>query len=219
VPNAAILDVDGTLVDTNYHHVVAWFRALRDTGTTVPMWRLHRHMGMGGDQLVAAVAGEAFERECGDRAREAEKEHYQRLIDEVELLPGAKDLLAALRARGARMVLASSAKEEEIGHYVEQLGAGDVPYTTSADVEKTKPEPDLVLAALERVDGEPAVMIGDSTWDCEAAGRAGIRCVAVLTGGFSREELTEAGAEEVFECLADLISALDRVLDPVAVGN
>jgi HAD superfamily hydrolase (TIGR01549 family) len=219
VPHAAILDVDGTLVDTNYHHVVAWFRALRDTGTTVPMWRLHRHMGMGGDQLVAAVAGERFERECGDRAREAEKEHYQRLIDEVELLPGAKDLLDALRARGTRMVLASSAKEEEIGHYVEQLGAGDVPYTTSADVEKTKPEPDLVLAALERVDGEPAVMIGDSTWDCEAAGRAGIRCVAVLTGGFSREELTEAGAEEVFACLADLIAALDRVLDPVAVGN
>jgi HAD superfamily hydrolase (TIGR01549 family) len=173
-------------------------------------------MGWGGDQLVAAVAGDDFEREHGDDARDREKGEYQQLIGEVELLPGAKDLLGALRERDARVILASSAKEEEIGHYVEQLGASDVPYTTSADVEKTKPEPDLVLAALERAGGEPAVMIGDSTWDCEAAGRAGIRCVAVLTGGFSREELLEAGAEEVFTSLGELIEALDRVLDAVA---
>jgi HAD superfamily hydrolase (TIGR01549 family) len=173
-------------------------------------------MGMGGDQLVAAVAGDDFEREHGDGARDREKDEYAKLIGEVELLPGAKDLLAALAARQARVILASSAKEEEIGHYVEQLGAADIPYTTSADVERTKPEPDLVLAALERIGGEPAVMIGDSTWDCEAAGRAGIRCVAVLTGGFSREELLEAGAQEVFTSIPELIEALDRVLGAVA---
>jgi HAD superfamily hydrolase (TIGR01549 family) len=169
-------------------------------------------MGMGGDQLVAAVAGDDFEREKGDDVRDREKEEYQRLIDEVQPLPGATKLLEALEAQGARVVLASSAKEEEIEHYLGQLGAEDLAHTTSADVEATKPEPDLVLAALEKAGGHPAIMLGDSTWDCEAAGRAGVRCFAVLTGGFSEQELREAGAEAVFETLDDVIEKLDDVL-------
>jgi HAD superfamily hydrolase (TIGR01549 family) len=209
VKPAAILDVDGTLVDTNYHHALAWFRALREHGATVPLWELHRHMGMGGDQLVAAVAGEQVDAEHGEDARATEKERYAELIDEVVPLPGAKDLLRTLQERGYRVILASSAKEEEIEHYVELLGADDVPYTTSADVEATKPQPDLILAALEKIGGGPAVMFGDSTWDCEAAERAGVRTVAVMTGGFGEDELREAGATEVHQRLEDLIEHLD----------
>ena len=215
----AILDVDGTLVDTNYHHALAWYRSLREHGCTVPLWRLHRHMGMGGDQLVAAVAGDEFEAAHGDAARATEKERYAELIDEVAALEGASELIVALRQRGCDVVLASSAKEEEVGHYVELLGAHDVPYTTSADVDATKPQPDLVLAAIEKGGGGDALMIGDSTWDCEAARRAGVRAVALLTGGFGDDELREAGAEAVFESIADLISGLDSIVEGVATSD
>ena len=201
---AAILDVDGTLVDTNYHHALAWHRAFRSEGCVQPLWVIHRHMGMGGDQLVAAVAGDAFERAHGDAVRDAEKELYGQLIDEVVVLPGARELVAALRDSGRRTVLASSAKEQEVEHYVGLLGAEDLPATTSADVEQTKPEPDLVLAALEKVGGGPAVLLGDSTWDCLAAARASITSIAVQTGGFCPDELRDAGAERVFE---DLLAA------------
>jgi HAD superfamily hydrolase (TIGR01549 family) len=208
----AILDVDGTLVDTNYHHALAWFRALRRHDRRVPLWRLHRHMGMGGDQLVAAVTDDAFEADRGDDVRDAEKEEYGRLIDEVVALEGASELIEALRDHGCRVVLSSSAKQEEVEHYVELLGAGDVPYTTSADVENTKPEPDLIEAALEKGGGGDAFLIGDSTWDCEAAGGAGVRTVAVLTGGFSEQELLDAGAERVFRDIEALLAVLDDVI-------
>jgi HAD superfamily hydrolase (TIGR01549 family) len=209
---AAILDIDGTLVDTNYHHAIAWHRALQRHGCTVPLWRLHRHIGMGGDQLVASVAGEDFEREHGDAARDAEKEEYEKLIDEAVPLPEARELIGDLRDRGCRVVLASSAKQHEVEHYVGLLGGEDLPTTASGDVEQTKPEPDLVEAALEKVGGTPAIMIGDSVWDCEAAKRAGLRCFGVLTGGFSREELLEAGAEEVYTSLGDLRADLENIL-------
>lgn len=211
---AAILDVDGTLVDSNYHHVIAWHRALRRHGKRVPLWRLHRHMGMGGDQLVASVAGDDFERERGDEVRDAEAEEYQALIEEAEPLPGAKELIAALRERGCPVVLASSAKEHEVERYASLLEAEDLPRTSSADVEATKPSPDLVLAALAKVDGAPSVMVGDSTWDCEAAGRAGVRCFGVLTGGFGEAELREAGAAAVYASLDELRRSLDEVLRP-----
>ena len=208
----AILDVDGTLVDTNYHHALAWFRALKRHDRPVPLWRLHRHMGMGGDQLVASVTDEQFDRESGDDVRAAEKEEYGRLIDEVVALKGASELVEALRARNCRVVLASSAKEEEIRHYLELLEAEDLEYTTSADVEKTKPAPDLVNAALEKGDGGDAFMIGDSTWDCEAAERAGVRTIGLLTGGFSEQELLEAGAQRVFRDIESLLASLDEVI-------
>ena len=212
---AALLDLDGTLVDSNYQHALAWYRALRACGRVVPIWQLHRHIGMGGDQLVAAVTDEQFDREHGDAARDREKAEYRKLIDETEPLPGAKDLIEELGRRGCRIVLASSANEQDLTHYLGELDAEDLPHTTSDDVEATKPEPDLVLAALEKAGGHPAFMIGDSTWDCEAAKRAGVRCFALLTGGFSEEELREAGAEEVYESLADLIAALDAVVGAV----
>jgi len=208
-----LLDVDGTLIDTNYHHAIAWFRAFRRFEVTLELVDLHRRMGMGGDQLVGDVAGEEFDRERGDDVRAAEKEEYGALIDEVCPLGQARELIDDLRERGCTVVLASSAKQEEVEHYLELLGVDDLPYTTSSDVEQTKPKPDLVLAALEKAGGDgDAVMIGDSTYDCEASQRACVPCFGVLTGGFSREELAESGAGDAWTKLEDLRRDLDRVL-------
>ncbi len=208
-----ILDIDGTLVDTNYQHTLAWQRALHEHGETIPAWRIHRHVGMGGDQLIAAVAGEEAEQRAGDAIRATEGERYSELIGEVELLPGARALLVALRERGATTVLASSAKADEVDVYLDLLRARELvdDWTTSADVEATKPEPDLVRAALDKAGSDRgAIMIGDSVWDCEAAERAGIPTVGVLTGGFSREELLAAGAASVYESAAELSAQLDK---------
>jgi len=202
-----ILDIDGTLVDTNYQHALAWHRALRAHGHTVQVWEIHRHIGMGGDQIVAALAGEEAEREQGDEIRAAEGDAYGELIGEVEPMDGARALIEELKSDGARAILASSAKEEEVDHYLDLLDARDLVdgWTTAADVERTKPHPDLVHAALEKAGGEgPAVMIGDSTWDVKAARAAGLPTLAVLTGGFSEAELREAGAADVVESIGAL---------------
>src|SRR5436190_13623207 len=206
MPPSAILDVDGTLVDTNYQHAVAWYRAFRQHGVVLPIWRIHRHIGMGGDQLVASLVSEQFDEEQGDSVRSAEKALYMSLIVEVEPLEGARDLITDLREAGHPVVLASSAKPDEVDHYLDLLDARALVegWTTSADVESTKPEPDLVKAAVEKAGGGEAVMLGDSTWDCESAKRAGVPTVGVLTGGFSEGELLEAGAACVFHSLGDL---------------
>jgi len=211
VAPAAILDIDGTLVDTNYHHAVAWYRAFRRHGIVLPVWRVHRHIGMGGDQLVAALAGDAVEEHKGDRIRDAEKELYMELIDEVEPFEAARELIEELKRRGRTVVLASSAKEDEVEHYIELLDARQLAdgWTTSADVEATKPEPDLVRAALDKAGEEQGVMIGDTPWDARAAARAGVETVAVLTGGFAEQELRDAGACAVFESVAELRTELD----------
>ncbi len=203
---AAILDVDGTLVDSNYQHALAWYRALRQHGHVLPLWRVHRHIGMGGDQIVASLCGDDVEAEQGDDIRAAEKTLYMAMIEEVEPLEGARDLVVDLKRLDRRVVLASSAKPDEIEHYLDLLDARDLAdaWTSSGDVEATKPEPDLVEAALDRVGGGAAVMIGDSTWDCEAAKRAGVETLAVLTGGFSEQELRDAGASAVFHSIEDL---------------
>jgi HAD superfamily hydrolase (TIGR01549 family) len=211
-PPAAILDVDGTLVDTNYHHTLAWYRAFIRHEVVLPLWRIHRHIGMGGDQLVAALGGEEVDREKGDSIREAEGDLYMELIEEVKPFAAARKLIDTLRERGHAVVLASSAKQHEVDHYLDLLDAREAVdgWTTSADVERTKPHPDLVAAAVEKAGGGEAVMVGDSTWDCEAAKRAGLPTVALLTGGFSEQELRDAGATAVFESLEDLIANLER---------
>jgi phosphoglycolate phosphatase-like HAD superfamily hydrolase len=208
---AAILDVDGTLVDSNYQHAIAWFRAFREHDVTPPIWRIHRHIGMGGDQLVAAVAGDEVEAEHGDAIRDAEGRFYSELIGEVCPFEGAAELIATLAGRGVEVVLASSAKEDEVGHYIELLDCSELisAYTTSDDVERTKPEPDLIHAALERIAAAEAVMVGDSTWDVEAARRADVPTIAVLTGGFSSAELEEAGAEVVYASVVELVDDLE----------
>ena len=210
----AVLDIDGTLVDTNYQHALAWYRAFRRHRIVLPVWRIHRHIGMGGDQMVEALTDQQTERELGDRIRAAEKDLYFELIDEVEPMDGARELIADLGRRGHTIVLASSAKEEEVERYLDLLDARDLAdgWTTSADVRATKPQPDLVNAALQRVGGSAgdAVMVGDTPWDVHAARAAGVPTLGVLTGGFAIEELSESGAAEVFESVADLNASLDR---------
>lgn len=211
MPKIAILDVDGTLVDTNYHHAIAWYRAFRRNFVTPQVWQIHRHIGMGGDQLVAAVAGDEVEKRAGDRIREAEGELYKDLIGEVQPMEGSRELIEDLKADGYVVVLASSAKEWEVEHYIELLDAAELvdAWTTSADVESTKPEPDLIHAALDKVDEDgDAILIGDTVWDVEAAKRAGVETLAVRTGGFSDQELLDAGAKEVFTSVNELRRSL-----------
>ena len=211
MPPAAILDIDGTLVDTNFQHAIAWYRAFRQHEIVLPIWRIHRHIGMGGDQLIAALCDDATEEEKGDDIRAAETVLYLELIDEVRPLAGSRELIEDLKERDHSVVLASSAKAEEVEHYLDLLDARELAddWTTSADVEATKPEPDLVKAAMEKAGDGEAVMVGDTTWDCEAAKRAGIQTVAVLTGGFSEAELRDAGAVAVFQSMEDLRGSLD----------
>jgi HAD superfamily hydrolase (TIGR01549 family) len=207
----AIIDIDGTLVDTNYHHAIAWHRAFRAHGFVVQLWLIHRHIGMGGDQLVAALIGEEADKAHGEGIRDAEKQAYMELIGEVMPLEGARELLMALKERDHTIVLASSAKPDEVEHYLDLLVARELAtdWTTSGDVEKTKPQPDLVVAAMEKAGGDDAVMIGDSIWDCKSAKRAKVPTIGVLTGGFSVEELEEAGAAVVFRSIVELHRDLD----------
>ncbi len=207
----AILDVDGTLVDTNYQHAIAWFRAFRRFDVTEQLWRIHRHIGMGGDQLVAAVAGDEVEERHGDDIREAESELYRELIGEVQTMEGSRELIEDLKERDNIVVLASSAKDWEVEHYLDLLEAREIvdSWTTSADVEKTKPEPDLIKAALDKADTDgDALLIGDTVWDVKAAARAGVETLAVRTGGFSEQELREAGARDVYTSVEELRRSL-----------
>jgi HAD superfamily hydrolase (TIGR01549 family) len=209
----AILDIDGTLVDSNYQHTRSWAHAFAQYGYVVENWKLHRAIGMGGDQLIETVTSEQVEAEHGDEIRAAESVLYMELIHEVELLPGARELIAALADGGTRVVLASSAKEPELKHYLGLLDADDVIYaaTSSADVDATKPEPDLVQVAIDKADSDgPAVMVGDSVWDCRAAKKAGVPTIGLLTGGFGEQELLEAGAEVVFRSAQDLRNHLSE---------
>jgi HAD superfamily hydrolase (TIGR01549 family) len=221
VSAAVVCDIDGTLVDTNYHHALAWYRAFRQNDVVVPVYRIHRAIGMGGDQLVAALAGDDVEKEKGDAIRDAEKPLYMAMIEEVAPFEGAKELLVELGERGHELILASSAKEDEVDHYLDLLDARErvAGWTTSADVDETKPEPDLVEAALEKAEGRKAadaVMLGDSVWDVAAAKRAGIPTIAVISGGYAEDELRGAGAVAVFESIEDLRrepEAIERALE------
>ncbi|ATE56187.1 MULTISPECIES: HAD family hydrolase [Actinosynnema] len=199
--NTLVLDVDGTLVDTNYHHTLAWSRAFRRFDVTVPAWKLHRAIGMGGDKLVAAVAGAHVEERHGDAVRDAWVEEFAPMLDEVQPVEGARRLLSAAVDADLTVVLASSGKAEHVARYLRLLDAEDLVATSSDDVSESKPAPDLIEVALERVGGGRAVVVGDSVWDCEAAGRAGLPVVALRTGGFGEAELTGAGAASVYEDL------------------
>lgn len=210
----AILDIDGTLVDTNYQHALAWYRAFRKHDVVLPIWRIHRHIGMGGDQLVPSLTDADFEQQHGEAVRDDETKLYMELIGEVEPMRDARKLIEELKARGHKALLASSAKDDEVDHYLDLLDARELAdgWTSSADVDSTKPEPDLVHSALEKADADAdeAVMIGDTPWDVEAAKRADVETIAVMTGGFSEEELRDAGAVAVFESVAELLERLDE---------
>jgi HAD superfamily hydrolase (TIGR01549 family) len=212
VTKAALLDVDGTLIDSNYHHALAWYRAFRRSGIILPLWRIHRHVGMGGDQLVPALVGRRMDEERGEEIRSARDEEYRELIGEVSPLEGSRELIADLKERDLTVVLASSSPREEIDRYLELLDARGLAdaWTTDEDVGATKPEPDLVHAALAKAGTEDAVMVGDTPWDIEAARKAGVETLCVVTGGFSEQELRDAGAVAVFESVEELRKRLDE---------
>jgi HAD superfamily hydrolase (TIGR01549 family) len=209
--DTAIVDIDGTLVDTNYQHAVSWYRAFRRYDIVIPVWRIHRHIGMGGDKMVGAVAGDDVENRLGDKLRDAWSEEFNPVIDEIMPLPGARELLAEIRNRGFRLVLASSGNPDHTEHYLDLLDARSLAeaWTTSKDVEETKPAPDLLQVAMSKVDGAHPVMIGDTTWDCEAAARVDVPSIAILSGGFGEDELRAAGAGSVFPDPNELCARLD----------
>jgi len=206
VARAALLDVDGTLIDANYFHAIAWYRGFRRSGITLPLWRIHRHVGMGGDQLVPALVGAETDERLGDEIRGARDEEYERLIGEVAPLEGARELIEDLKRQDRVVVLASSAPEKELDHYLDLLDARDLVdgWTTNDDVEATKPQPDLVRAAMDKAGTDEAAMVGDAPWDVESARKAGVETVCVITGGFSEQELRDAGATTVFESVEEL---------------
>lgn len=211
MPLAVIFDIDGTLVDTNYQHALAWYRAFRQHGVVMPVWQIHRAIGIGSDRVVEMLAGEQVEADLGDALRAAEGSLYQEIIDEVEPMKDAHELLRDLKRAGHAVILASSAEEKDAERYIELLDAKEFVdgYTTSDDVKESKPEPDIVHAAVEKAGGGPAVMVGDSTWDCKAATRAKLPSIGVLTGGFSVQELTEARATIVFDSVEHLRDHLE----------
>ncbi|MGI8330549.1 HAD family hydrolase [Actinomadura scrupuli] len=211
---AVLFDVDGTLVDSNHLHAVTWWEGLRQAGHTVPMARIHRAIGMGSDQLLDAVLPADRDRGADDDIRAAHGALYATYWSRLMPLEGAAELLRACKRRGLRVVLASSADEREFNALREALDAEDAidDATSSADVERSKPAPDLVHVALDkaRVRPEEAVFVGDTVWDVQACQKAGVPCVGLLSGGIGRDELLRAGAVEIYDGPADLLAALDR---------
>jgi HAD superfamily hydrolase (TIGR01509 family) len=210
----AVLDVDGTLVDSNYQHAMAWYRALRSFDETFPIWRIHRLIGMGGDKLVTALGGDELEARIGEEARERQGKEVDALLHEIAPLPGARDLLVAIKKRGHPLVLASSGQQRHVDFALDLLDARDLAdaWTSSADAEETKPAPDLLQVALQKLGAPqdaPSVMVGDSTFDVEAAKKAGMPAIAVRSGGFGDDELRDAGAVAIFDTPADLTADLD----------
>jgi HAD superfamily hydrolase (TIGR01509 family) len=209
---AVLFDVDGTLVDSNYLHAVCWWEAFRQAGHDMPMARIHRAIGMGSDQLLDALLPADRDRGGDDRMRAAHGALYATYWSRQRPLPGAAELLRACKKRGLRVILASSAEKREFAALRAVLHADDAidGATSSADVERSKPAPDLVRIALDkaRVQPEAAVFVGDTVWDVQACGKAGVPCIGLLSGGISRGELLDAGAAEVYEGPAELLAAL-----------
>lgn len=212
--DTVILDVDGTLVDSNYQHALAWTMAFRGVGVSIESWRLHRAIGMGADRLVAHVAGRTVEDRVGDDIREIHSREYANLHHTVGPLPGAEGLITELRQRGFKVALATSSAEEDFAKemdFFDDAHQADVALTL-ADVSQTKPDAEMLTKALEKAGGTRAVTIGDTVWDMQSAREAGVLPLGLLTGGFSREELVAAGAEEVYESLLDLRGRIDETV-------
>jgi HAD superfamily hydrolase (TIGR01509 family) len=209
VPRIVVLDVDGTLMDTNYLHVEAWARAFEEVGHRVPRAELHKQVGKGSDLLIQEFI------EDGEKAAKIDELHsefYAELQEYGHPLPGAMELIPALAERGYGVWFVTSAKDEELEHHMSELEAEDKlsGVVNSSAVENSKPAPDIFELTLEKADASPdeTVAVGDAIWDIESASAAGIRTVAVLTGGaFSRQELEEAGAVEVYENCAALLES------------
>jgi HAD superfamily hydrolase (TIGR01549 family) len=210
--DTAIFDVDGTLVDTNYQHALAWYRAFRRYDIVRPLWRLHRGIGMGGDTFVPNLGGKEVEEKYGDALRDAWVEEFDQLIGEIQPLEGAHELLQEVKDRGFKLVLASSGKKKHVEAFLDLIDGKSLAdaWTTSEDAENSKPAPDIVETAMKRVEGAVGLMVGDSTYDVIAAGKLDIPTITVRTGGFSVGELQEAGALKVYDSLVAFREDLDN---------
>ena len=209
---AALFDVDGTLVDSNYLHAVTWWQAFGQAGYGVSMANIHRAIGMGSDQMLGKLLPSDRDTDADADLRAAHSALYATYWSRLRPLPGAADLLRACKERGLAVVLASSADEPEFNALRAALDAEDAidAATFAGDVESSKPAPDLIQAALDRVGvpAQEAVFTGDTVWDVQACQKAEVPCIGLLSGGISRDELVAAGAAEVYPGPADLLAAL-----------
>ena len=216
-PPAFVFDLDGTLVDSVYQHVLAWREALEREGISLSVWRIHRRIGMSGGLLVNALLRETglpVTREQTDRLRQLHAEAYANLVGQVRPLPGARELLEHLTRAGVPWAIATSGWMESARPAVEMLGVGgEIPLITRDQVEHAKPDPDLFLAAAQRlgVSIENSAVVGDSVWDLLAARRARALGVGLLSGGYGEDELTRAGAYRVYQDPGDLLEHLDEL--------
>ena len=214
---ALLFDLDGTLVDSVYQHVLAWREALEQAGIELSVWRIHRRIGMSGGLFINALLRETGHHLAGEEAARLQRLHaeaYVRQVKQVRPLPGAKELLAYLSKAGVPWAIATSGRLETAGPALEILGVGsDVPVVTRDQVSHAKPDPDLFLAAAERlkVNISDSVVIGDSVWDLLAARRARALGIGLLSGGYGQDELERAGAYRVYQDPADLLRHLDEV--------
>jgi HAD superfamily hydrolase (TIGR01509 family) len=214
---AFIFDLDGTLVDSVYQHVLAWREALESSGIALSVWRIHRRIGMSGGLLVNALLRETGRAVTTEQAEQLQRTHaaaYARLAAQVRPLPGARELLAFLTKAGIPWAIATSGKADFARETVRALGVGPgVPIVTRDEVERAKPDPDLFLAAAERlkVDVQTAIVVGDSVWDLLAAQRATALGVGLLSGGYGQDELERAGAYRVYQDPLELLQHLDEV--------
>lgn len=206
-PPTVLFDIDGTLTDTNYLHVLAWRRAFLDADLDVSCAAIHRVIGMGSGLLMEELVGEAR-----DDVKDAWRKHFDELKPEVRVFPGAADLLAEVARRGATVVLASSSEKDDVETLVVAIGAGEAvdQVISGGDVDQAKPSPEVFQVAMERVgaDTSSTLALGDTVWDVTSAADAGIDCVGVCSGGISAGELRDAGASAVYRDVADLLDQL-----------
>jgi len=210
VSSAAVLvDVDGTLVDSNYHHTMAWSRALRDHGCNARLAAIHRLVGMGSSQLLETLIGRS-----DDKIAKSWRSHFDKLLPEVFVVDGGAELLRALDARGLTVVLATSSPEDLLDAFRAKIDADDAidVVVTASDVDEAKPEPDVFEVSLAKanVARDRTAVLGDSIWDARAAVRARLPCVALETGGFSRAELEGEGVVAVYRDATELLDHLEE---------
>ncbi|WP_428341606.1 HAD family hydrolase [Mycobacterium sp.] len=213
-PTTVLFDVDGTLVDSNFHHVVAWQHAFLDVDKEVPCWRILGLIGRSGDELMNALLGDELADAHGSRVKKLHTKYFLDSAPLLRRLPGTRELLEAIAERGWQSVLATSAGDEELEVLRSALDSEDLitAVTSAGDADRAKPHPDIVAAALKRVDATSAdaIFLGDAVWDVHAAQRAGVPVAAVLTGGTSREALVDAGAAQVYDGPLDVHAHIER---------